>query len=454
MTSILSGLETVKQALDAQQFALSITQRNVANASQESYTRQEAVFADVTAVGGAAVSIAAARDRYIDASICKELQSYGKQQAAYEALQQIDALFKENSGQGLQQALSGFFNSFSSLSTNPEDWTLRQQVLYKAAALTAEFHRMYGGLQRVQSSVDHSVKSAVEEINSLTSEIAELNKRIASASGSEEAFGLRDERQRILENLSGLIDLSSYEAENGSIAVMTLQGGLLAIGNESFDLETALIPGSGFQGVRCNGQDITETLQSGKLSGLVGMRDQIAGYLSALDEIAAAIATRVNEQHAEGLDLDGNPGENFFSFGPDASIPAAGAARLIEAALSDPRKVAAAASEGGMGSNENAMLLFDIRDEILFSSSAETLSQFYAGLVYRIGADEQAAADEAAVQTAVLEQLKNNRGALSGVNLDEEAVNLIKYQKAYQASARFATVLESLSDEVLNILGV
>lgn len=227
MTSILSGLDSAKQALAAQQFALSITQRNVANSNNEAYTRQDAVFEDVSEFGGATVGIQTSRDRYIDYRISQELQSLGKQQTAYSALQQIDVIFNENSGQGLQKALSEFFNSFSSLSVNPEDLNLRRQVLSKASVLTAEFHRLNSGLQQLQASTDSSVKSTVDEINSIASRIATLNKQMPPASGTEQAFAIRDERQKLLENLSSLIDLSYYESESDSLVVMTRQGGCL-----------------------------------------------------------------------------------------------------------------------------------------------------------------------------------------------------------------------------------
>jgi flagellar hook-associated protein 1 len=453
MSSILSSLESVKQALAGQQFALSITQRNVANASNESYTRQDAVFADVTASGGAAVSIQANRDRYLDFSIGQETQSLGKQQATSSALQQIDAIFNENSGTGLQQALSDFFNAFSALSTNPEDTTLRQQVLSKSTALTAEFHRLYSGVQQVQSSVDNSVKGTVDEINSITSKIAALNQKIQDSAGSEDQFSFRDERQQLLENLSGLTDLSYYETESGSMTVMTQQGGLLVIGKDSFDMETSPIAGSGFQGVQLGGVDITSTLHSGKLAGLIAARDQVTGYLNSLDDMAAAIATRVNEQHSAGRDLDGVAGGNLFSFTTASSTSTTGAARSISIAFSDLRKIAAASSTGGLGNNENAKLLCSIRDEKLLVSSSETASEFYASLIYKIGSDEQDAAEGVTTQKSILGQLKNQRSALSGVDLNEEAVNMIKYQKAYQASARFANVLDILSNDILSLLG-
>jgi flagellar hook-associated protein 1 FlgK len=457
MPSILSGFDTVQQALAAQQFAMSITQRNVANSSNESYTRQEAFFEDVTSSGGSSVSIKAPRDRYIDYSISQELQSLGEQEVTSDALKRIDAIFNENSGQGLQEALSDFFNSFSSLAAMPEDLTLRQQVLAAADALASEFHRLYAGIQQVQASTESAVKDTVDEINSITSRIAELNGKIPSAhaSGSEEEFTLRDERQQLLEQLSGLMDLSYYETESGSVTVTTKQGGLLVAENHGYDLDLTSMPNSAFSGIQLNGTDITSSLQSGKLGGLLKVRDsQIPSYLSALDDMAATIIDRANDQHAQGTDLDGIAGGDFFTpftqLNPGSNT---GAARSMSIALSDVRKIAAAGSGGGPGDNENAKLLSAISDEKLFSSSTETANQFYAGLIYRIGLDEQNAMDEVTTQNSVLDQLKNQRDALSGVNLDEEAINLIKYQKAYQASAKFASVLDILSDDILNLLG-
>jgi flagellar hook-associated protein 1 FlgK len=154
-----------------------------------------------------------------------------------------------------------------------------------------------------------------------------------------------------------------------------------------------------------------------------------------------------------GFDLNDDPGGDLLSFttaGPGLNT---GAARTIEVAISDPKEIAASDVAGAPGSNKNANLLFAIKDEKFLALSDETANQFYASLIYKIGSDEKTADDNVTTQTSVLTQLKNHRNALSGVNLDEEAINLIKYQKAYQASAKFATVLDALSQDILNILG-
>ncbi len=461
-SSILGGFDTVQKALAAQQFALSITQKNVANANDPSYTR-EVVFFDpgnpeaiVSGVSG--VTIQALRNRYIDYSICQELQLMGEYNAAFDALQQIDAVVGEENGQGLQQSISKFFNSFAALATIPENDILRQQVLIEARRLAGEFQRLYNGIQRVQMYEDRAVRDTIGEINSITIQIADLNERIpvAHASQSVEEFMLRDKRAQLLEQLSNLTDLAYYETESDSITVTTKQGGLLVAGSQSFALGLGTMTDSPFLGIQLEGVDITSTIESGKLGGLLKMRDStITGYLQTLDDLAATIIARVNEQHILGSDLNGLPGGDFFvPFSPLVPGSNAGAARTMSVAVQNPADIAAARVGGGPGNSDNAMLLADIRNEILFASSNSTIDQVYAALIFRIGSDAQAAEEGRIIQDNVLNQLKNQRDALSGVNLDEEAIYMVKYQKAYQASARFASVLDTLSNEILQLLGV
>ena len=460
MTSILSGLDTVQQALAAQQFAMSITQRNVANANDPSYTRQQAVFTPVgteTDNGVSGVHIQAGRNRFLDQSICKDLQSLGEHSVAYDALQQIDSILGGNDGASLQQALSNFFNSFSSLSSAPEDMVLRQKVLSMANSLTGEFQRIYNAIQQVQISEDRTVTYTVNDINAITQKIADLNTKIpvAQQSHSESEYTLRDNRQQLLEQLSGLMDIAYYETESGAVTVTNRDGAALVIDDKSHPLELTRLSGEIYQSVLLDGSDITSSLQSGQLGSLINVRDNvIAGYLSTLDDMAATVIDRVNEQHAGGDDLDGNAGLDFFT--PFTEIIAGsnfGAAMNMSVALTDPRMIAAAGTGSGEGDNANAKALAGIADEELFSSSSETIFEHYANLIYRVGSDEKTAEEAKTTQNDLLQQLKNQRDTSFGVNMDEEAVNLIKYQKAYQASSRYANVLNTLSDEVLQILG-
>lgn len=462
MPSIMSGYDSVQQALTTQQYALSIAQKNVANANNASYTRQDVTFCGEAAVdtvsGMAGVSVQARRNRFIDYSISTELQSLGESSVASNALQQIDSVFTAQDTAGLQKALSDFFNSFSSLSSAPEGLSVRQEVLSNANSLAREFRRLYGSTQQVQASANQDVISTVDEVNSITAQIANINSRIqiAQASNPGDQFTLQDSRQELVEKLSQLVGISCYETESGALTVTTRQGGLLVLGDQSHNLEICSMPSGPFAGVSLNGTEITSTLESGALGGLIEMRDTtIAGYLKTLDDMAAGLISRVNEVHAQGSDLNGMAGSDFFApFTPETADSNIGAARTMSVVLTDPRSIAAAGSGLGAGNNDNAKLLAAISDEALFASSAETASEVYSSLIYQIGADENAATENCTTRNNVIEQLRNQREASSGVDMNEEAVNVIKYQKAYQASAKFANVLDILSDSILRLLGV
>jgi flagellar hook-associated protein 1 len=460
MTTMFSSFDLAQKSLAAQQFALSVTQKNVANVNNPNYTRQDVSFtadyAELPLYGVPGASIQSSRNRFLDYSISKEQSALSQSSVQQEALKQVDAVMDALDNGGLQESLSNFFNSFSSLSSNPTDLSLRQQVLTSANALSSKFRQINSGLEQVQTSQDQEIQNAIKEANSITTSIADLNKKFASArnNGSEDALTLRDDRQQLLEDLSSIIGVSYFEDESGSITVTTKQGNALVLGDKSFNLELGHVSGSTFPGITLTGQDITTTLDSGSLSGFLKMRDEtIAGYMSTLDDLAAGIISRVNTVHAMGVDLDSFAGGDLFV--PFISaVPGtnSGAASSISVAITDPRSIAAAAWNGDSGNNENAKLLASVGTEKIFSENRESAGELYAGLIFQVGADEKDADESVTTQNSMLEQLKNQRESASGVSLNEEAINLMKYQKAYQASARYVSVWDDLSKEILQLL--
>ncbi len=466
MSSIFGGLSTAKDSLAAQQLALEITQKNIANVNTPGYTRQRAAFtpadpadpfASLAATGAPSISVESFRDRFIDYRINQELQGQGEYEASSGALRQIEALLNENGGQGLQAVMTNFFNSFTSLANAPEDMTLRQQVLSRADELTVEFHRIYDRIQGVQAAQDRAVADTVSEINSLTERLAKLNASIGQMQGGNngEVSTLEDQRQQLLDQLSGLIDISYFETESGALTITTRQGAALVVGNQSGVLQAGASATGDLLRVQLGGQDITSAIGSGRLGGLLRVRDTlIPSYMKRLDDLAAAFSTRVNAQHTQGSDYNGSPGGVFFvPFTPGVGGSTAGAAQALAVAISDAKEIAAAGAGGGVGSNANARLMAAIRDEKLFESGGATAIQFYAHLIAKVGADVQTDNASLGTATQLLAQLQNQRDSISGVNLDEEAINIIRYQKAYEASARLVQVWDSLAEEVIRLLG-
>jgi len=237
--------------------------------------------------------------------------------------------------------------------------------------------------------------------------------------------------------------------------VTTKQGDLLVAGDQNRVLQAVTSPTEPYTQILLDGQNITSKIESGKLGGLLKVRDRlIPDYLRRLDDLAAGLIERVNSQHAQGSDLNGLPGGDFFiPFVPSVPGSNAGAARNIGLAITDATQIAAGGAGLGPGSNANAVLLAGIRDEKLFSSGSSTSNQFYANLIFGLGNDLRTAQDGQTTQDQLLAQLQNQRDAFSGVNLDEEAVNIIRYQKAYEANARFIRVVDELTNDLLGILG-
>ncbi len=464
MSTIFNSLALAQQALQAQQFGLEIAQRNIANVNTPGYSRQRLnlmpgdPYGADAALGLAGVNsgtIESFRNRFLNYRISQETEAQGCYDSVATALRQVETLFNSGSGQGLDRKLEDFFNSFSTLANAPEDVTLREQVLSSAADLGVEFNRVYDQVQSVRGYQEYFISDTTTQINALTAAVAGLNSRVAQAIAlkAPEASELEDQRQVLLEKLSGLMNVSYFETEGGRVTVLTKQGGTLVLGDDSYALETARSGSDGMLQIELGGADITSTINGGNLGGLLSARATLSGYLSTLDDMAAGLIQRVNAQHSAGVDLNGAAGGNFFNpFVQSVPGSNAGAAQSVSLAFSDPDRVAAGVAGSGSGSNANARLLADIGDEGLFSSGTATATQFYANLVFKIGQDTRAAEDGITLQKAMLDQLKNQRDAYSGVNLDEEAISIVRYQKAFQATARYISVLDGLTEDLIQIL--
>jgi flagellar hook-associated protein 1 FlgK len=464
MFSLFASLSVAREALLAQQMGLNVTQNNIANVNTPGYTRQRANLVPGAPValleyqagmGVRLESIDSYRDRLLDYRLNQELQRQAEYDYSAAALQQVESVLNENAGVGLQSTLTAFFNSFASLANAPEDASLRQQVLAQGEQLAARFQSAYEQIQSVRTMQERTIADTVQEINSLAAGIARLNGEVVAAqAGKGNESTLRDQRQQLVDRLAQLTDVAYFETESGAFTVMTRQGALLAVGTQSYCWSTTSGP-DGLTRIVAEGADITSKIESGKLGGLLKVRDDyIAGYLAGLDDLAATIIARVNEQHAAGADIDGLQGGNFFA--PfNSSVPGSnlGAARSMSVVISDTDRIAAAEIGAGPGSNRNANMLSAIQSELLMSGNSATVPQYYANLIFRIGLDARTLSDNLQTQEHLLSQLQNQRDAVSGVSLDEEAVDLLRYQKAYEANARFISLVDSLTEDLMELLG-
>ena len=462
MSSLFGSMSIALRSLLAQQGAVGTTTNNIANANTPGYSRQRPVLSeeDPVLVGGLLIgsgvtmsSVESIRDKILELRIQQETQQQGSMDAFVTSMGQVEALFNETAGVGLQDMLSKFFADFQALSVNPTNLPLRQAVLTSAENLAGAFRQTTSSLATVRSGLDRSVVQTVDEINQLTTQIAGLNGQIQALEGTgQDAGALVDQRNTALDQLSGLVDVAVIDSGDGGLTVTTTGGTALVAGVTSMSLETQVDPTSGMHHVYCQGTDITSTLTGGKIKGLLDARDDaIPSALSDLDNLAAGLIDSVNALHQTGYDLNGSPGQAFFTpFTQLVPGSNAGAAASISVALTDPSMVAAS-SDGTPGSNGVATALAGLGDQAIVAG--QTAGDFYANLVSRIGNRISDASTQLEAENLVLRQLQNQRSAISGVSLDEEASALIRYQRAFEAAARVISVVDELTVTTINMVG-
>ncbi len=453
MPDLTTALSIAVRSLLANQGALETTTNNIANANTAGYSRQRPIFLESDPVTLAGITygngvdlqkVESIRDSILELRIANETQREGKLDALVSGLQRVEPMFTGTGGDIADQ-LTKFFNSLDQLSTNPLSVPLRQAVITAAGNLANTFHNLAANVQQQRSNVDLNVEQTVLKINTLTSRIAKLNSEIRSLENvNQEASAFLDQRTEAIRQLSQLVDVSLITTESG-ITLTTASGTALVAGSTSFDLDTR-IDASGVQHVFAQGSDITNTLSGGQLSGLIQLRDEsLPSILSDLDGLAAGLATSLNAAHHAGFDLNGNAGVDLF-VPPPAS--GAGAASAMTVNISDPALIAAS-SDGSAGSNGNLANLAMVRSHAVIGSQNPV--DFYSNLVFRIGNEIANGSAEQDASSLILQQLASQRSSVSGVSLDEEAANLIRYQSAFQAAARVVTTINEMFDAAINL---
>lgn len=453
MSSLNASLATALSGLAAEQGAVGATTNNVANVNTPGYSREVPVMvtSDPIVMGrltfGTGVtlkSIESIRDPILESQIQQETQTQGRLGALVSALSQTQTNFTSTSGD-IGSAISKFFDSLNQLSTSPADLSLRQGVVTAAGNVATAFNVAANHLSSQRTGLNQSVEQIAGQINQLTAQIAKLNGQISSLNGVGQSAGtLVDQRTQLINQLSSLIDVSVIPGNN-TLTLTTASGTALVAGQVSFQLSSQA-DSSGMQHIYAQGGDITSAIVSGQLGGVLDVRDQeIPGILTQLDTLAAGLANAVNGAQGSGYDLYGDLGANLFSAPPASG---AGAAANLTLAITDPAKIAAS-SDGTAGSNGNLEIMYALRNQAIIGGQNPT--SYYSGIVFNVG---NLAANASAQQSAsklVLQQLNDERNSVSGVSLDEEAANLMRYQQAYAASAQVITTIDAMMQVVINM---
>lgn len=479
MAGIFEAMNIASRALSVTQNQLQNTSHNIANVNTPGYSRQrvetstlppEFSGAGFLGKGVKQDTVIRITDEFLQQQLVEQEGQLGSSTTQASVLSQIERLFDESEVTGASKELAAFYGALGDLASSdtPRAPNERLALVEGAKKLTDTFQRLDRQLRSQQQGLDLEIRGSVDQINSLTTQIADLNQKIAAEDIFAPANDLRDRRDLLIRELSQKVDVRTFEQTNGMFDVYI--GGRFNVvgGTNSTDLGVApdaLNPFSpGFASVILDPQgvaaDITSGIGGGDLGGLIQGRDVLVGdAIRALDTVAFNLAQSVNTQHQLGYGLDAVNGRDFFA--PLAGLDnAARDIRLDAAIAADASLIASAGDPAALESdNQNALDLaalgttqFVLTLPGAALSSPMSVKEYADSLVTRFGLDAQRLNDSQQQQQQIMDVLQDRRDEISGVSLDEEMVHLIELERVYQANSRMIQSMDELLSEIINIL--
>jgi flagellar hook-associated protein FlgK len=432
----------------AYQTALSTVSENIANTGNAGYTRRTTTLSEVSSVNGGlnaqksvssngvtVTGIGRSADAYRSQAVRSAGTDLAKTEAGVTWMTRIETALGNNQ---LGDRLTSFFTSAQKLAADPTSEPARAVMLESAGTAAAAFSATGAALDTAAADLDSTASQAIQSLNALGTALAKINDGIArTAPGSSTAAQLADQRDQMLEQMSTITDINTSFDDLGRTTVRlgAAAGSVFVVGGESAQASYARNDEGAVQFAVTRG-NVTSALSptGGALAGFAEGAQRIAAARGSLNAIATDFTSKINAVQAQGRDLDGNAGVAMFATGATPTD--------ISVALADGRGIAAASATGGKRDASNLSALqgartsggFETRTTTLIAGNAAALEQ------RKVVADAQAAIRDGAVSSLA---------SSSGVDLDSEAVDLLRFQQAYQASSR---VIQTARDTLQTIL--
>jgi flagellar hook-associated protein 1 FlgK len=478
MSGIFSALNSSAGALDAFQRVLDAIQSNVVNVSTPGYARQsiplEALPMNSTGTlpgGVTAGEMQSARDEFAEQNVRQQFSAQGTLEQMAQSLSNLELSFNVSSDSGIPGALNRLFQNFSNWSVTPDDSAARQAVIDSANLVAQSFQQAAQNVAKASSDTGQQIQQTVAQINSLASQLQADNQQVIQGQGSN--AGLDARIHSTLEQLSEYVDIAATTQADGTVTVLLGGQTPLVIGTHQFNLSATFTTAAsapptvagGAAPVRlidAQGNDVTSKVSQGQLAGQLNMYNNVLPSLGGnayrqgdLNVMAQSVADRINQILTSGNISDGPPpvpGVPLFTY--TAGSPTSVARSLAVSSTITADQLAAINPGPPYVSNGTALQLAALAspqnpaDEINGFSYAE----FYGNMAAGVGRKSQDASNQLSVQQQALAQARNLRSQSSGVSLNDEAVQLVEFQRAYEASSKMVTVLDELTQATINML--
>ncbi|MBM3773628.1 MAG: flagellar hook-associated protein FlgK [Acidobacteria bacterium] len=477
MSNLLTSLASASSGLVAFERALNNAQNNVTNSGTPGYVRQSLVFAAqpfdgvVTAGGVRALELRSARDTFAEQGVWKQLELLGQAQTKAASLAAVEGALDISGQFGISGALTKLYQNFSSWSIDPNSSTARSNVLAAAEQVAVAFNQADAALNRTAQNSDRQLGDTISTINQIGSRLRDYN--LERRKGGEPDAALEAKIYGALEELSELTDFSVLYQPDGTLSVLLGGQTPLVVGGNAYAISyqtyTPSSPAPTYANapqlgriLNADGADITAQLTKGKLAGLLEVRNTVLPSLRGgpyqagdLNRLAKTMADRINTLLTAGRISDGPPpvaGIALFSY--DATNDTAAAFSLKVNPAMTTAQLAAIDAGPPYAANGTTLKLAALASPASAADKIDGLSyvQFYGNLAGRVGRDLLSARDVVDTQSQRLSQARALREQISGVSLDEEAVRMVEFQRAYQATTEVIRIIDELTQATLGMV--
>jgi flagellar hook-associated protein 1 FlgK len=319
-------------------------------------------------------------------------------------------------------------------------------VVQAAQEVTNQFNQVSANLSQVRGNLNTSIQNGVASCNQDLNEIAALNQQIVQAeAGGGTANDLVDKREQTIENLAGLVNISTTAQSDGSVNI-SIGGVSMVAGSSAVNGLQTYDAGGGQLLIQDKNSATSLSVTGGSIAGNITARDGALSTLqTSLDTLASQLATQVNNIYSAGYDSSGGTGQLFFTGNDAASIG------VNSALVSDPSQFQDSSTAGAGGDTKIALALANLSTQTIAALGNQSLSQSYSQTVTSLGNAIDAATTQLDTSQTISTSLTNQRSSESGVSIDQEMTNLLQYQKAYEASGQLVTTLDKMMETVLNM---
>jgi len=510
-------MNIANSGMRAMQESVNTASNNIANAQTEGYARKRVnlvtnVPQQIPGIGEISTGVRTEgvmriRDAFIDTQVRLETSRYETFASQNEVNDQLEIIFSEPSSTGISAAMRDTWNAWQELSKTPESTTSRTLVLEQSVTLADRFNHTASQLKGLESDILNQISQNVFEVNTRLEQLKAVDEQIMeSVNRGIAPNDLMDQRDLMLDQLSGFVTFEVQENQDGGISLKTngielirrpandvfsvvqstemipadgdepaYVSVILAAGGSSNELRTLMIPASEYEGAEWKvGSAVVTSRETqgdfleyrpvefsiGRIQGLQSMLDETAGYARQLDEVASGLAGLVNQVYGE------DSGTEFFTAGDDSGVIRADNIRVNQELRDDPWSLQAGKDlDGPAGDGSRALAVAALRNVGLntelstydpetmsfTASNGESADGRYRALVTQLGVSSNYSRSMQDNETALLNQLHQRRESVMGVSIDEEIAALIKFQNGYQANARVMSTLVTMLDTLINM---